>query len=90
VKRHADDLVSCVVQARSGDGRVDAAAHCHEDAFTPGHGSLPGRLPLPTRPRPAELIALRAGAYRYGEAVDLVAGRFDHATTGLKTIVQGP
>jgi hypothetical protein len=37
----------------------------------------------------AELIALQAGVYRYSEAVDLAAKLIDHATTGLKTIVQG-
>jgi hypothetical protein len=38
---------------------------------------------------PAELIALQAGVYRYSEAVDLAAKLVDHATTGLKTVVQG-
>jgi hypothetical protein len=38
---------------------------------------------------PAELIALQAGVYRYSEAVDLAARLVDHATAGLKTIVQG-
>jgi hypothetical protein len=38
---------------------------------------------------PAELIALQAGVYRYSEAVDLAAKLVDHATGGLKTIVQG-
>jgi hypothetical protein len=37
---------------------------------------------------PAELIALQAGVYRYSEAVDLAAKVVDHATTGLKTVVQ--
>jgi hypothetical protein len=38
---------------------------------------------------PAELIALQAGVYRYSEAVDLAAKLVDHATSGLKTVVQG-
>ena len=38
---------------------------------------------------PAELIALQAGIYRYSEAVDLAAKLVDHATTGIKTILQG-
>jgi hypothetical protein len=38
---------------------------------------------------PAELIALQAGVYRYSEAVDLAAKLVDHATTGLKTVIQG-
>lgn len=38
---------------------------------------------------PAELIALQAGVYRYSEAVDLAAKLIDHATSGLKTVVQG-
>jgi hypothetical protein len=37
----------------------------------------------------AELIALQAGVYRYSEAVDLAAKLIDHATSGLKTVVQG-
>jgi hypothetical protein len=38
---------------------------------------------------PAELIALQAGVYRYSEAVDLASRLVDHATSGLKTVVQG-
>ncbi len=38
---------------------------------------------------PAQLIALQAGVYRYAEAVDLAARLVDHATTGLKTVLQG-
>jgi hypothetical protein len=38
---------------------------------------------------PGELIALQAGVYRYSEAVDLCARLIDHATTGLKTVLQG-
>lgn len=38
---------------------------------------------------PAELIALQAGIYRYAEVVDLAARLVDHATTGLKTVLQG-
>lgn len=38
---------------------------------------------------PAELIALQAGVYRYSEAVDLVSRLVDHATSALKTVVQG-
>jgi hypothetical protein len=38
---------------------------------------------------PAQLIALQAGVYRYAEAVDLAARLVDHATTGLKTVIQG-
>jgi hypothetical protein len=37
----------------------------------------------------AQLIALQAGVYRYAEAVDLAARLVDHATTGLKTVIQG-
>jgi hypothetical protein len=37
----------------------------------------------------AELIALQAGVYRYSEAVDLASKLIDHATSGLKTVVQG-
>jgi hypothetical protein len=38
---------------------------------------------------PAELIALQAGVYRYSEAVDLVSRMVDHATSALKTVIQG-
>jgi hypothetical protein len=38
---------------------------------------------------PAELIALQAGVYRYSEAVDLASKLVDHATSALKTVVQG-
>lgn len=38
---------------------------------------------------PAELIALQAGVYRYSEAVDLASKLVDHATSGLKTVLQG-
>lgn len=36
-----------------------------------------------------QLLALQAGVYRYGVAVDLSAKLVDRATTGLKTVVQG-
>jgi len=36
-----------------------------------------------------ELIALQAGVYRYTEAVDLASRLVEHATSGLKTVVQG-
>jgi hypothetical protein len=38
---------------------------------------------------PAELIALQANVYRYSEAIDLASRLVDHATSGVKTIVQG-
>jgi hypothetical protein len=38
---------------------------------------------------PAELIALQAGVYRYGEAVDLASRLVDRATTTVKTVLQG-
>jgi hypothetical protein len=38
---------------------------------------------------PGQLIALQAGVYRYAEAVDLAARLVDHATTALKTVIQG-
>jgi len=36
-----------------------------------------------------QLIALQAGVYRYSETIDLAARLIDHATTGLKTVLQG-
>jgi hypothetical protein len=38
---------------------------------------------------PAELIALQAGVYRYGEAVDLASRLIDRATSAVKTVLQG-
>ena len=38
---------------------------------------------------PAELIALQAGVYRYGEAIDLASRLVDRATSGIKTVLQG-
>jgi hypothetical protein len=38
---------------------------------------------------PAELIALQAGVYRYGEAVDLASRLVDRATSAVKTVLQG-
>jgi hypothetical protein len=36
-----------------------------------------------------DLIALQAGVYRYGEAVDLASRLIDRATTAVKTVLQG-
>jgi hypothetical protein len=38
---------------------------------------------------PGELLVLQAGVYRYGEAIDLASKLVDHATSGLKTVLQG-
>jgi hypothetical protein len=38
---------------------------------------------------PAELIALQAGVYRYGETVDLASRLIDRATSAVKTVLQG-
>jgi hypothetical protein len=38
---------------------------------------------------PAELIALQAGIYRYGDAVDLASRLVDRATAAVKTVMQG-
>ena len=37
----------------------------------------------------AELIALQAGIYRYGEAIDLASKVVDRATSGVRTVLQG-
>jgi hypothetical protein len=39
--------------------------------------------------KPADLIALQAGVYRYSEAVDLASRLVENATTALKTVIQG-
>ena len=38
---------------------------------------------------PAQLLALQAGIYRYGEVVDLATRLVDRASTGAKTVLQG-
>jgi hypothetical protein len=38
---------------------------------------------------PSELIALQDGVYRYSETVDLASRLVDHATSALKTVLQG-
>jgi hypothetical protein len=38
---------------------------------------------------PATLIALQAGIYRYGEAIDLTVKLADRAATAAKTVLEG-
>jgi hypothetical protein len=38
---------------------------------------------------PAELLALQAGIYRYGETLDLAAKLVDKAGTDVRTVLQG-
>ena len=38
---------------------------------------------------PEDLLALQAGVYRYGEAVDLASKLIDHASTSVKTVING-
>ena len=37
----------------------------------------------------ADLLALQAGVYRYGEVVDLASRLVDRASSGVKTVIQG-
>jgi hypothetical protein len=37
---------------------------------------------------PAELIALQAGIYRYGEAIDLASRIVDRGTSAVRTVLQ--
>ncbi len=46
-------------------------------------------LSAPRDLEPGALLALQAGVYRYGEAVDLASKLVDRATSGVKTVVQG-
>jgi hypothetical protein len=39
--------------------------------------------------KPGDLLALQAGVYRYGEAVDLASKLIDKTANGVKTIVSG-
>jgi hypothetical protein len=39
--------------------------------------------------KPADLIALQAGVYRYSESVDLASRLVENATGALKTVLQG-
>ncbi|HEX4514815.1 MAG TPA: hypothetical protein VH054_14805 [Polyangiaceae bacterium] len=38
---------------------------------------------------PSDLLALQAGVYRYGEAVDLASKLIDRTSSGVKTIISG-
>jgi hypothetical protein len=38
---------------------------------------------------PSELLALQAGVYRYGEAVDLASKLIDRTSSGVKTVING-
>lgn len=38
---------------------------------------------------PSDLLALQAGVYRYGEAVDLASKLIDKTSNGVKTIING-
>ena len=38
---------------------------------------------------PSDLLALQAGVYRYGEAVDLASKLIDKASNGVKTVISG-
>ncbi len=38
---------------------------------------------------PGQLLALQAGVYRYGEAVDLASKLIDRTSSGVKTIING-
>ena len=37
----------------------------------------------------ADLLALQAGVYRYGEVVDLASRLVDRASSAVKTVIQG-
>ena len=45
-----------------------------------------GSVPLD----PTSLLALQAGIYRYGETMDLAARLVDKASSGVKSVLQGP
>ncbi len=80
--RHAADGPSSFAVLLRGLGReVQAGESVMRGALGATHAG--GTL------EPEELIALQAGVYRYSEAVDLAAKLIDHATNGLKTVVQG-
>jgi hypothetical protein len=38
---------------------------------------------------PGDLLALQAGVYRYGEAVDLASKLIDRTSSGVKTVING-
>jgi len=38
---------------------------------------------------PSDLLALQAGVYRYGEAVDLASKLIDKTSNGVKTVISG-
>jgi hypothetical protein len=59
--------------------------------ITQGEATMHGALAAAgnTKLGTGELIALQASVYRYSEAIDLGSRLVDHATSGLKTILQG-
>jgi hypothetical protein len=74
--QHGESLVrSALGAARGGAGASHGAA---ASSGTAGGSMSPG-----------ELIALQAGVYRYGEAVDLASRLVDRATSSVKTVLQG-
>jgi hypothetical protein len=56
-----------------------------ESLVTAAIGAARGRREI----SPGELIALQAGVYRYGEAIDLASRLIDRATSSVKTVLQG-
>jgi hypothetical protein len=73
--QHGESLV------RSALGAARAGAAASRGAG--GSGTTGGSM------GPGELIALQAGVYRYGEAVDLASRLVDRATSSVKTVLQG-
>jgi hypothetical protein len=74
--QHGESLVrSALSAARGGVGASNGAGGTN--------GTNGGSM------GPGELIALQAGVYRYGEAVDLASRLVDRATSSVKTVLQG-
>ena len=64
-----------------GLGReINTGERTIHDAVTAGRG---GSL------APEDLLALQAGVYRYGEAIDLASKLIDQASTSVKTVING-
>ncbi len=67
---------------RLGDGRgkeINSGEHMMRGALGAGGKDL----------GPSDLLALQAGVYRYGEAVDLASKLIDKTSNGVKTVING-
>ncbi|SRR5579883_1685842 len=75
----------------SGDGPSPFAKILHGlgHELDRGEAVTRGALAAHGNLGPTELLALQASVYRYSETIDIASRLVDHATSGLKTVIQG-